>query len=68
MTDYQFAMLMINVAEHNQSCEWNKEVCPTLSLMQGEDFVLKNLEFYDKEPFLAILCAYSSTGMLKQMP
>ena len=40
MSDYQFAMLMVTIAEHNQYCEYGNEVCMDLCLIAGEEFLL----------------------------
>ena len=62
-----FAGVMTTIAEHNDGRKVNEEAHMDLILFEGEDYIEKNLTFFNKDQLLSVIAGYATTGELNHM-
>ena len=63
----QFAELMGVVANYNMECQPGEEFTSHLVYFEGELFIEKNMPFFDKSQFIAIIAGYATSGIMKEL-
>ena len=63
----QFAELMGVVANYNMECQPGEEYTSHLVYFVGELFIEKNMPFFDKSQFIAIIAGYATSGIMKEL-
>ena len=67
ITNEDFAGILEVVADHNQACPQGLEVTLQMVCMEGEEYVKKNINTFERSEFLSIVGGYATSGVMLQL-